>query len=108
MPPTITKLFSAPAPQANEIITPLFAGQRFTLQHIASRGQPSPKDFWYDQDTQEWVALIQGQAVLEFEDGPLSLTAGDAILIPPHQKHRVSKVTPNAIWLALHADAERE
>lgn len=73
-----------------------------------SLGQPSPKNFWYDQPTQEWVALIQGRAVLEFEDGPLPLAPGDAILIPPHCKHRVSEVSPDAIWLALHADSSSE
>lgn len=108
MPPTLTKLFSDHDPQGRETITPLLAGQRFTLQHIVSYGQPSPEGFWYDQDTLEWVALIQGQAVLVFEDGPLPLAAGDAILIPPHCKHRVSEVSPDAVWLALHADASSE
>lgn len=103
MPPTITKLFSDHGPHDVETITQLASGQRFTLEHIASHAKPSPKDFWYDQDTPEWVALIQGHAVLEFEDGPLSLTAGDAILIPPHHKHRVSEVSTDAVWIALHA-----
>ncbi|MFK7789920.1 MAG: cupin domain-containing protein [Phycisphaeraceae bacterium] len=108
MPPTITKLFSDHDPHGVETITPLLSGQRFTLEHIVSFGQPSPKDFWYDQDTLEWVALIQGQAVLAFEDGALSLTAGDAVLIPPHTKHRVSEVSKDAVWIALHADPSDE
>lgn len=103
MPPTITRLFPDHDPQAGETITPLLTGQRFTLEHIASFGQPSPDGFWYDQATQEWVALIRGRAVLEFEDGPLPLAAGDAVLIPPHRKHRVSEVSPDAVWIALHA-----
>jgi cupin 2 domain-containing protein len=108
MPPTITKLFAVDAPKDSETITPLLSGQRFTLEHIVSYGQPSPEGFWYDQDTREWVALIQGQAVLVFEDGALELTAGDAILIPPHRKHRVSEVSHDAVWIALHADASGE
>ncbi|MBX2851557.1 MAG: AraC family ligand binding domain-containing protein [Phycisphaeraceae bacterium] len=108
MPPTITKLFSDHGPHDAETITPLLEGQRFRLEHIASYGQPSPADFWYDQDTLEWVALIQGQAVLVFEDGPVSLAAGDAVLIPPHCKHRVSEVSMDAVWIALHADSSGE
>ena len=103
MPPTITKLFSTDGPNDGETITPLLSGQRFTLEHIVSYGQPSPEDFWYDQDTQEWVALVQGHAVLVFEDGALELTAGDAVVIPPHCKHRVSEVSTDAVWIALHA-----
>lgn len=108
MPPTITKLFSDHGPQGSEIITPLLSGQRFTLEHIVSYGQPSPEDFWYDQDTLEWAALVQGQAVLVFEDGALALVAGDAVLIPPHCKHRVSEVSTDAVWIALHADSSGE
>ena len=108
MPPTITKLFSVDDPHSTETITPLLSGQRFTLQHIVSFGQSTPDGFWYDQDTQEWVALVQGHAVLAFEDGPVSLAAGDAVLIPPHCKHRVSEVSPDAVWLALHVDLAGE
>ena len=105
MPPTITKLFSDRDPHDAETITQLASGQRFRLEHIVSHGRPSPEDFWYDQDTLEWVALVQGRAVLVFEDGPLALGAGDAVLIPPHIKHRVSEASTDAVWIALHADS---
>ena len=28
----------------------------------------SPEDFWYDQDKNEFVILVSGSAVLEFEN----------------------------------------
>ena len=106
MPPAITKLFpDAPQP-ADESIATLLSGKRFTLEHIVSYGQPSPDGFWYDQDTQEWVALIQGSATLVFEDGVLELTAGDAVQIPSHAKHRVERVSVDAVWIAVHAAAD--
>ncbi|MDF1756006.1 MAG: cupin domain-containing protein [Verrucomicrobiales bacterium] len=46
--------------------------------------------------------MIQGKAVLEFDDGEsLPLTAGDALTIPAHLRHRVASVSQDAVWLAL-------
>ena len=62
---------------------------------------------WYDQDKDEWVVLMQGQAELEFEDDEvLGLSKGDYIFIPAHKRHRVKAVSksPNCIWLAIHGN----
>ena len=99
----IIKMFTDNPKLGEEAITPLWSGNRFTLEHIISNGQPSPDGFWYDQDTHEWVALIQGTATLVFEDGALELEAGDAVRIPPHTRHRVERVSVDAVWIAVHA-----
>lgn len=91
-----------------EVVTALASGWRFKLEHIASRGDVSPPGFWYDQDDSEWVALVFGHATLEFEDGMLSLEAGDSILIPAHMKHRVVATSFDAVWIALHFRAETD
>ncbi|MEM9346111.1 MAG: cupin domain-containing protein [Planctomycetota bacterium] len=105
MPPAITKLFPNDPQPASETITPLWSGQQFTLEHIVSYGQPSPEGFWHDQDAREWVALILGTATLVFEDGVLELEAGDAVLIPSHARHRVERVSVDAVWIAVHSQS---
>ncbi|MCC5851006.1 MAG: cupin domain-containing protein [Verrucomicrobia bacterium] len=73
------------------------------LERIVSRGQPGGPNDWYDQDRPEWVALLQGEAVLAFDPGePVTLRAGDTLLIPAHRPHRVASVSDDALWLALH------
>ena len=60
---------------------------------------------WYNQNTDEWVLLLQGEAHLEFEQEQiLQLKAGDYIFIPAHKKHRInhSSIEPKCIWLAFH------
>ena len=60
---------------------------------------------WYDQERDEWVMLLQGEAILEFKKGQvLHLKAGDYIFIPAHQEHRIShsSVEQKCIWLAIH------
>jgi len=91
-------------PDTNEeVIEVLHHSDAMKIERIASNGQPSPLDFWYDQEQDEWVMLAQGTATLEFNNGEQKkMNAGDYLLIPSHRKHRVSEVSRDAIWLAVH------
>ena len=60
------------------------------IERIISTGQSTLPGEWYDQNKDEWVILLQGEAILSYEDGSqIKLTVGDYLLIPAHQKHRV-------------------
>jgi cupin 2 domain-containing protein len=77
------------------------------IERIVSNGESGINNKWYDQDNDEWVILLKGKAVLEFEDNlTLELTEGDYVLIPAHLRHKVTEASrkPNCIWLALHGD----
>ncbi len=104
MPPEVHSLFSADGdgPTGRETFTTLLAGRRFRLEHIVSRGSAGAEGFWYDQGQPEWVALLCGEAGLEFPDGSLELRAGDCLLIPAGLRHRVARTSADAVWMALH------
>ena len=76
------------------------------IERIISRGHVTPANHWYDQDVDEWVMLVQGQARIVYEEGneTIHLTAGDFLLIPAHTRHRVDWTVPDldTIWLAIH------
>lgn len=76
------------------------------IERIVSRGHRSPEDFWYDQDRDEWVLLVQGSAGLLFEGepSPVALKPGDHVLIPAHRRHQVAwtSASEDTIWLAVH------
>jgi cupin 2 domain-containing protein len=75
------------------------------IERIISDGHSSPKDFWYDQATNEFVLLIEGRGIVEFEnEDPVELNPGDYIIIPAHKRHRVAETskTEKTIWLAVH------
>lgn len=99
-------LFQLPDPlPPNEQFDDLITDNGVKIERIVSAGQTTPKGQWYDQDRDEWVTLLQGQATLAFEDGQTQkLNAGDHILILAHQKHRVTHTStdPPCIWLAVH------
>lgn len=74
------------------------------IERIVSRGHCSPKSGWYGQAEDEWVMVLQGEAVLEFADGCCcTLVAGSFLHIPAHRLHKVSYTEPrqDTIWLAI-------
>lgn len=101
--PSLTRLLPPADPgQREERFVPLVQSDGLLLEQIVSHGRASPDGFWYDQPRPEWVTLLRGTARLQFDEGDLALTAGDALLIPAGCRHRVAACSPDAVWLALH------
>lgn len=101
--PKLSNLFSVrEGPPGEETFAHLLQGSHFEMEEITSRGAASPEGFWYDQERDEWVMLARGQALLRFEEGDLSLKAGDHLTIPAGMRHRVESTSEDAVWLALH------
>lgn len=87
-----------------EVFNTLFSGNNLKIEQIISSGQTSPAKGWYDQEQNEWVILLEGQAMIEFEDNSIKkLGKGDYILIPSHCKHKVvfTSAEPKCTWLAV-------
>lgn len=86
----------------------LLSGSGMTIERIVSRGgDSSPESGWYDQERHEWVAVVQGRAIIAFEDGEeVTLTPGDHVNIPAYRRHRVAWTDPEeeTVWLAVHYD----
>lgn len=95
-----------PAFLDQEWVQTLCAGPHARIERIVSRGHTSPANFWYDQNWDEWVLVLQGHALLQFEEPirEVELTAGDALLIPARARHRVAWTDPavETIWVAVH------
>lgn len=90
----------------NEIFETLIPDKGILVERIISSGQASEEEFWYEQERDELVFLLQGQAKLAWEDGRiLEMHTGDWVLIPAMERHRVewTSSAPPCIWLAIHA-----
>ncbi|BCS53359.1 cupin [Geobacter sp. SVR] len=89
-----------------ELFQTLAASGGARVERIVSLGQCSPEGEWFDQDQDEWVLLLAGEALLllEGEPAPRRLASGDHLLIPAHCRHRVAWTDPDrhTIWLAVH------
>ena len=86
----------------------LFENPSVKIERIVSESYSSPLGFWYDQDEDEWVMVVRGEATLEFEGGDLvRMKEGDYVTIPRHMKHRVQQTDAKTIWLAVHVRSEK-
>jgi len=92
-----------------ELIECILKRGNIQIERIISQGHMTPAGQWYDQDWDEWVILLQGEAILLYEQDNrrFHLTAGDYLLIPAHTRHRVEWTPPElqTIWLAAHMHA---
>ena len=90
----------------DELIDVIVGNQDVKIERIVSRGHTSPDDFWYDQDTCEFVFVVSGEALLQIEgkEQLVRMKAGDYRIIPAHERHRVEWTAPDeeTVWLSVH------
>ncbi len=91
-----------------ELLEDILTTKSFRIERIVSHGHACEPGFWYDQNQNEWILLLSGQARLRFEDdqAPIELKPGDYIHIASHRRHRVewTAAEQNTVWLAIHFD----
>ncbi|HWL46717.1 MAG TPA: cupin domain-containing protein [Sphingomonadaceae bacterium] len=99
-------LFDAlPDAAAAEIFTDLHASHGVRIERIVSWGQATPVATPFDQDHDEWVVLLAGEAGLSIEgEAECRLVPGGYVLIPAHRRHRVTWTAADrpTVWLAIH------
>ncbi len=92
-------------PLSRERVDEILLGDGVRIERVVSRGTSSPEGFWYDQQENEWVAVLAGSAGLRFEGiaDLVVLITGDHIEIPAHTRHRVEWTSrdQDTIWLAV-------
>lgn len=99
-----------PGPTAAERFDELAAIGGVRVERIVSTGQTTPEDAPYDQDHDEWVAVLSGAARLWIDGaGERPLGPGDHVLIPARRRHRVTWTAPDrpTVWLAVHFPPRR-
>ena len=90
---------------SDEVIENILKNKSIRIERIMSKGHSTPKEFWYDQDENEWVIVLNGKAEIFFDGdiNPIQLKKGDYLNINAHVKHRVEYTDPDieTIWLAV-------
>lgn len=97
-------LSSLPENLDEEVFESILEADHVRMERIVSKGQSSPDQGWYDQDEHEWVLILEGVGIVEFEQGDsVRLEKGDHLTIPAHSRHRVAWTDPDrvTIWLAV-------
>lgn len=94
-----------PSELPDEFFDDIVKAPNVRIERIVSKGHITPSGDWYDQDENEWVMVVKGQAKLLFETdmNEVNLQEGEHINIPAHQRHRVTWTDPSqeTVWLAV-------
>ncbi len=108
----VNLLAELPTNLPDELFTILARSESVRIERIISHGHATPVGQWYDQDTDEWVMLLQGAAQLRIEGHAelLHLKRGDALLLPAQLRHRVEWTDPDqpTVWLAVHFSSDTQ
>lgn len=81
-----------------ETILPVESG-KIKMERIFSN---CARTDWQVQNIGEWVCVLKGKAVLEFESGETDLAAGDSIFIAKDTPHRVKSTDAECVWLCVY------
>ena len=95
---------SIPSSLDAEVFEDILKLPNLRLERIISKGQSTSEDAWYDQEEGEWIIILEGHAILEFDNEEyVTLKKGDYVNIPAHCKHKVKWTDPDqlTIWLAI-------
>ena len=101
-----TNIFSnIPETLKDELFEDILLSDTLKIERIVSDGHTSPKNGWYESKQNEWVVVLEGEAVLSFEDSnSVELKRGDYFNITAFTKHKVSHTSKSekTIWLAIY------
>lgn len=89
----------------DELFEKIVVTKNIKIERIISDGHNSPKEDWYESEQNEWVIVLQGDAILTLESGEdIILKRGDYYNITAFTKHRVSHTSKRekTIWLAIY------
>lgn len=112
LPRTANLLGDLPDAHQAEVFEILLQHGGLKIERIVSLGQSTPEGQWYDQEHDEWVLVIAGEALLQIagEEAARRLEPGDWLHLPAHCRHRVVWTPPDreTVWLALHWGENKE
>ena len=95
---------AAPPPTGERFDT-LFSHKNLVVERIVSSATLTPQEYVQRQD--EWVLLVQGEALLRVGGESVALKSGDYLFLPAGVPHTVERTSAGAMWLAVHLHPEQ-
>jgi len=93
-------IFDYTVPTEGEDFTTLFEQNDLRIVRIVSSDKLTGKEYCQEED--EWVLLLEGEAVLFVEGEEKRMKKGDNLFLSAKTKHRVVETEKGTLWLAIH------
>ncbi len=95
----------AEPPLEGERFDTLLSHKNLVIERIVSSAAITAQEYVQPQD--EWVILVQGEAILQVAEELVALKSGDHLFLPAGMSHSVKHVSEGAMWLAVHLHPEQ-
>jgi cupin 2 domain-containing protein len=92
------------APATGERFDTLLTHRGLVIERIVSSSKIELQTCVQPQD--EWVVLVEGEALLNVNGQAVPLRSGDHVFLPAQTPHTVLSVSQGAMWLAVHLHAQ--
>ena len=83
-----------------ETFTTLLEHKNIKINRIVSSADVEPIE--YNQEEDEWLVLLEGEATLLIDKKEEVLTKGETLFIPAKTPHTVLKTSDGTVWLTIH------
>jgi cupin 2 domain-containing protein len=93
-------IFDKKSPISDEVSQILHKQKGVEITHIVSSSKLP--DTLYDQDKDEFVIVLEGEAVLEIRGEKICLKRGEYVFIAAHVKHRILSCQDGTHWIAVY------
>jgi len=87
-------------PKSGETFTTLLEHKNIKINRIVSSDELDNKV--YNQEEDEWLVVLEGEATLLINNEKKTLTKGDTLFIPSKTVHRVLNTQMGTVWLTVH------
>lgn len=93
-------LFDDTVPKKGEVFKTLLEHKNIKIIRIISSDNFDSVEYVQDED--EWVILIDGEALLLIDGEEKSLKKGESLFIPATIAHTILEMKRGTIWLAVY------
>jgi len=93
-------LYAYLTPKSEEDFTTLLEHKNIKINRIVSASNVEPVE--YIQEENEWLVLLEGEAMLLVDNEEKTLTKGETLFIPAKTPHSVLKTKEGTLWLTVH------
>ena len=93
-------IFDYITPQSGETFTTLLEHKNIKINRIVSSDKLDQTEYLQEED--EWLVLLEGEAILLLNNEEKKLSKGDTLFIPSKTVHRVISTQDGTVWLTVH------
>ena len=93
-------IFDTITPKKGETFTTLLEHKNIKINRIVSASELAPTQYIQEED--EWLVLLEGEALLLINNEEKILHKGDTLFIPAKTAHSVLKTQSGTVWLTVH------